>query len=334
MSKFTTAAATSHMLSLAAMEEASRVGQRTADIDHLLLALVMNEQRAGHVLRGLGITLDSARDAVVEQHSDQLASLGIEMPAPVPGRIVFHETGGYDWSERALDIIKRANEGRKSGDAAAVLRELVTEPSGLIAAVLTRLGTTPDTVVTRLDETEPPNTHPTGRVVSSGRLSGTSEAFAPAPERLAWELLTDPARMPEWEPSIGSCDAPTGPPRLGTNWTARTRTERPDGKPLAVKPDFVAQRVEVIDLDEGRCIEWRFTYPDAPNSNAKLLRVELEPAAGGTQLRLSLAWELNPDRAQQPVLRTLMRPLMGPWIRYMIWMQLSQVGSGISRALR
>lgn len=333
MSKFT-AAATSHTLSLAAMEEASRVGQRTADIDHLFLALVMNEQRAGHVLRGLGITLDSAREAIGEQHADQLASLGIEMPEPEPGRIVFHETGGYDWSDRALDIIKRANEARKGGDAAAVLRELVTEPSGLIAAVLTRLGTTPDAVATRLDEAGPPNTYPTSHVVSSGRLSRTSEAFAPAPERLVWELLTDPARMPEWEPSIGSVDAPTEPLRVGTNWTARTRTERPDGKPLTVKPEFVAQRVEVIDLDEGRCIEWRFTYPDAPNSNGKLLRVELEPSAGGTQLRLSLAWELNPDRAQQPVLRTLIRPLMRPWTRYMIWMQLSQIGSGISRALR
>lgn len=333
MSKFTTAAATSHTLSLAAMEDASRVGQRTADIDHLFLALVMNEQRAGQVLRGLGITLDAARDAIVEQHSDQLASLGIEMPAPEPGRIVFHETGGYDWSGRALDIIKRANEAQKSGDAAAVLRELVTEPSGLIAAVLTRLGTTPDAVVTRLDGAEPPNSYPTGRV-SSGRLSGTADAFAPVPDYRVWELLTDPARMPEWEPSIGSVDTPTGPLHLGANWAARTRTERPDGKPLAVKPEFVAQRVEVIDLDEGRCIEWRFTYPDAPNSNAKLLRAELEPAAGGTQLRLSLAWELNPDRAQQPVLRRLLRPLMRPWTRYLIWMQLSQIGSGISRALR
>ncbi len=51
MSKFTTSLATSHNLSLAAMEEASRVGQRTADIDHLFLALVMNKDVAGQVLR-------------------------------------------------------------------------------------------------------------------------------------------------------------------------------------------------------------------------------------------------------------------------------------------
>lgn len=38
MSKFTDAAVTSHTLSVTAMEEASRLGQRTADIDHMFLA--------------------------------------------------------------------------------------------------------------------------------------------------------------------------------------------------------------------------------------------------------------------------------------------------------
>lgn len=334
MSKLTTSLATSHKLSLAAMEEASRVGQRTADIDHLFLALVMNEDVAGQALRSLGITLDSARDAVMTQHAEQLASLGIKTPTPDPGKIVFHETGGYDWSERALDIIKRSTEGERRGDAAAVLHELLAEPSGLIDAMLTRLGTTPETVANRLHEAERYFTHAARPAGASGRLSGTSDAFVPAPESTVWELLTDPARTHEWEPSIGGVDAPAEPLRLGMSWEAHTRTERPDGKRVTTKPEFAVQRIELIGMDEGRCIEWRFTYPDAPNSNAKLLRIELEPAAGGTQLRLSLAWELNPDRVQRPVLRLLLRPLMQPWTRYMIWMQLSQLGSGISRALR
>lgn len=334
MSKFTTSLATSHKLSLAAMEEASRVGQRTADIDHLFLALVMNEDVAGQVLRSLGITLDSARDALATQHVEQLASLGIKTPTPDPGKIVFHETGGYDMSERALDVIKRSAEGDRSGDAAAVLRELLAEPSGLIDAMLARLGTAPGTVTARLDEAERYPTHSARPTVEASKLSGTSDAFVPASESQVWELLTDPARMPEWEPSVGRVDPPTEPLRLGMKWGAYARTERPDGKPVMVKPEFAAQRIELIGIDEGRCIEWRFTYPDAPNSNAKLLRIELEPAAGGTQLRLSLAWELNPNRVQRPVLRFLLRPLIRPWTRYMIWMQLSQLGSGVSRALR
>ena len=100
MSKFTRAASTSHTLSLAAMEEASRLGQRTADIDHLFLALALSEQAAGQVLRSFGITLDSAREAVAAQHTAQLASLGVETVVPEPGSIVFHKTGGYEWSPR------------------------------------------------------------------------------------------------------------------------------------------------------------------------------------------------------------------------------------------
>lgn len=334
MSKLTTTAATAHTLSLTAMEEASRLGQRTADIDHLFLALVVSEQRAGQVLRSLGITLDSAREAVVTQHAEQLASLGIETQAPAPGRIVFHETGGYEWGDRALGVIKRAGEGVRSGDATAVLRALVAESSGLIESVLTRLGITSEAVVARLDEVERYPEHASGRATERGRLSGIAEAFAPASGEQVWELLTSPARMPEWEPSIGSVDASDDALRVGAAWGVRSRSERPDGKPVRIKPEFVAQRIELIGLDEGRCIEWRFSYPYAPNSNARLLRIELEPAAGGTQLRLSLAWELHPRRMRRSILRSLLRPLMRPWTRFMIWMQLTQLGSGISRAVR
>ena len=85
MNKFVRAAQTSHSLSLAAMEEASREGLRAADIEHMFLALVIDAQPAGHALRSLGIDLDSARRAVKEQHDAQLASLGIEASFPEAG---------------------------------------------------------------------------------------------------------------------------------------------------------------------------------------------------------------------------------------------------------
>lgn len=53
MNKLVRAAQTSQSLSLAAMEEASRLGLREADIDHLFLALVINDQSAGRALREL-----------------------------------------------------------------------------------------------------------------------------------------------------------------------------------------------------------------------------------------------------------------------------------------
>lgn len=330
MSNFTDAATTSHALSLAAMEEASRVGQRTADIDHLLIALVLNEQVAGQVLRSFGITLDAAREAVLEQHAAHLAGLGIRVPTPEPGSIVFHETNGYEWSDRALGVIKRANAAGKRGDASAVLRELIAEPSGTIEAVLKRLGTTPEAVTAELDEAERYPAHRTQRDVRAGALCGASEAFAPAPPEEVWKLLADPCRMPEWEPSIGKVEDAPAANKVGETWTALARTERPDGKPIPVKPGFIVQRVDLVAFEEPRLIEWRFTYPEAQQANARCIRVELEPAAGGTQLRLALAWERSANRRRRPFLGFVMRPVF----RFVLWMQLSQLASGISRAFR
>lgn len=330
MSKFISAASTAHTLSLTSMEEASRFGQRTADVDHMFLALVVNEQVAGQVLRSLGITLDAAREAVAAQHAEQLASLGIASEPPTPGRIVFHETGGYRWGDRSLEIIKKAGEGENRGDAAAVLRELVVEPSGMIEAVLHRLGTTPGAVTAGLDEVERYPTHAPQRTVEPGGLSGASESFAPAATERVWELLADPARMPEWEPTVGSVDAAPDAPRAGDSWRAHARTRRSDGKPIPVKAEFVSQRIELVARDECRLIEWCFTYPDTPAANQKRLRIELEPAAGGTRLRLALVWERHPERRRRPFLALLMRPLA----RFSLWMQLSQLGNGIGRAFR
>lgn len=329
MSKFIDVATTSHNLSIAAMEEASRVGQRTTDIDHMFIALVLNEQIAGQVLRILGITLEAARYAVQEQHAEQLAALGIQT-TPEPGDIVFHETGGYEWDDRAVEVFKRASRRNKNGDAAAVLRELTAEPSGMIEAILLRLDTTPETVIAKLDEVERFSIHRPQRATLTGVLSGVSEAFAPASPGLVWALLSAPSRMPEWEPSIARIEQSPTVTKVGDTWMASTRTERPDGKPIAVKPNFIEQQIELIALEESRLIEWRFTYPQAPQANARCIRIELEPAAGGTQLRLALEWERNPNHSRRPILGFVMRPVF----KFVLWMQLSHLGSGISRALR
>lgn len=330
MSKFTDAASTSHTLSVVAMEEASRVGQRTADIDHLFLALVLSEQVAGQALRSLGITLDAARQAVADQHAEQLATLGVHAAVPEPGRIVFHETDGYEWGVRAAELIKRANERGRSGDAAAVLRELVVEPSGMIEVILDRLGTTPKEVIAKLDEAE---RHPCQRPQQAARnsaLSGVSEVFVPASAEQVWELLTTTSRMPEWEPSIGSVEHAPAAARVGDTWVVRARADRPDGKPIPIKPGFARQQVELVALEDARLIEWRFTHPEAPQANARCLRLELESVAGGTQLRLGLAWEPNPDRPRRPSPGLVVRPVQ----RFMLWIQLSQLGGSISRAFR
>ena len=332
MSKFTDAATTSHSLSVAAMEEASRFGQRSTDIDHMFLALVVSEQVAGQVLRSAGITLEAARDAVSEQHSAQLASLGISTGPPSQGQIVFHETGGYEWSDRALEVIKRASDGEKRGDAAAVLRELVAEPSGMIEQVLQRLGSASDLVIARLDEVQRYPTLMPKRIIQPGRRSGSTEAFAPAPLEQVWELLANPTRMPEWEPMIGevTLEETQKEAQIGDRWIARARTRRADGKPIRIKPAFQTQDVELVGCTGETMIEWRFTYPDSALADAKQVRIELEPAAGGTQLRISLKWERNSNRPSRPIRGLLIRPL----VRFGIWIQLSQLSGGISRTFR
>lgn len=332
MSKFTDAATTSHTLSVAAMEEASRFGQRSTDIDHMFLALVVSEQVAGQVLRSAGITLEAARDAVVGQHSAQLASLGISTGLSSQGRIVFHETGGYEWSDRALEVLKRASEGEKRGDAAAVLRELVAEPSGMIDQILQRLGSAPDLVIARLDEVQRYPALTPKRTIQSGRRSGAVEVFAPASLGQVWELLANPSRMSEWEPTIGevTLKETQKEAQIGDGWTVHARTRRSDGKPIRIKPAFQTQDVELVACTDETLIEWQFTYPDSAQADAKRVRIDLEPAAGGTQLSISLKWERNPNRPSYPIRGLLIRP----FVRFGIWMELSQLSGGISRAFR
>ncbi|RBP68051.1 ClpA/ClpB-like protein [Brevibacterium sanguinis] len=329
MSRFTDAAATSHTLSVTAMEEASRLGQRTADIDHLFLALVVSEQIAGQVLRSFGITLDAARRAVAAQHSEQLASLGISAEVREEGRIVFHETDGYEWGPRPLEIIRRAGQGGRRGDAAAVLRDLVVEPSGMIEAVLDRLGVAPAAVIRRLDEAERSSSASTRYAFEPGTLSAVSESFAPADVDQVWSLLSDVSRLPEWEPNIGRVEGGGSQLRVGQTREGRSRTERPDGKESRVASKYRAQRIELVAREDRHLVEWRFTYPEAPKSNARRIRIELEPAAGGTTLRILLAWERT-SGSSRPVRRWILRPFH----RFVLWLQLSQISGGISRAFR
>lgn len=322
MSKITIALATSHSLSLAAMEEASRQGLRDADIEHLFLALVISEQAAGQVLRGLGITLADARGAIAAQHAEQLGALGIAA-APEPGRIVFHETQGYEWTERALGVIGRASSSGNAGDATAVLRELLAEPSGLIEALLVRLDATSEGVLSRLEDASRIPSHAPKE--SRPPLTGITESFVPASPADVWALISDPLRIPEWDAVIGSIE-----PGDGDAWEALARSAYADGTPLKTKPQFCRQRVELVSLDESHLVAWRFTYPDAPRSNSRRVEISLESAAGGTQLRITFAWEVNPARRRRFVRGSLLRPLH----RFAIWVQATQVAASISRAFR
>lgn len=330
MSRFSVIAATSQSLSIAAMEEASRFGQRDADLDHLLLALTLSTHPAGQVLRGAGVTLDAVRRAVGDQRAAQLRSLGIVAgDADAAGRIRFHETGGYDWTPRAREVFVRSASGRNVGDAEAVLRELLQDPSGLIDDLLERVGTSAPDIVARLDEVQGLALH-TSSAGGEGEVCGFAEAFVPASVDEVWSLLADPRRMPEWDAMTARVEfaSQVSVARAGDTWSTFAPERRPDGKRLTVRERFLRRRVEVLVADEKTVISWRFTYPDAPGSVASRVLIALHPAAGGTQLEITLGWSRS--RGWRRAVGLLFRPLR----RLLLWSQLAQISGGISRVFR
>lgn len=325
MSRFTQAAATMHTLSLASMEEASRFGVRDADIDHLLLAVTLDPDTGGQVLRGMGVDLEKARAAVAAQHARQLELVGLSSDPTDPGRIVFHETAGYEWTDRALAVLKNASRKGRRGDSAAVLRALMDEPSGLIDQILRRLDVDPNALTSRLDDLRQLHL-PSQSSPAPHALSGRRSVFVPAPLDEVWALLSSPARIPEWDPAVGAIhvDDSAGP------WEAEATTIRPDGRPLSVKDDFRRQLIHRVEREEPTVVGWRFSSPDAARSNPRLIAFGLEHAAGGTQVRATLTWETTQGGPARRVVRTLLTPLH----RFVVFVQLVQIESGISRVFR
>jgi uncharacterized protein YndB with AHSA1/START domain len=331
MSKLSRAAATSQTLSLVAMEEASRLGLREADLEHLLLALVVSEQPAGVALRSVGITLTDARAAVESLHREQLASLGITTGLPDAGRIVFHETRGYEWTRRASDLIGRAAGRGRAGDAAAVLRELLAEPSGQVCDLLDRLGTTPQQVLAELAQAEASRAETTPRPRTTrprvpGVTTRTTQTFVPAPVDDVWALVSTPERIPEWYPPIGSVETPR--PAETTTWAARSTTTDPSGAPVRVRADYVRCQVELVDTAPPARVRWRFTFPDAAARRPVVVEVALAPTTGGTQVSVTQAW--TRATGWRAVVIAPLRPLQ----RVLLWLATSQTGNAISRAFR
>lgn len=326
MTKLSTMLATSYGLSIAASEEASRFGVAEVDVEHVLLALVIDEGTAGQTLRALGITLDAARSAVTDLHRDQLATVGIDAEMPAAGPIRFLEQGGSDWTDRAMKLLTQSGSLGKPGDAVAVLREVLAEASGTVESVLAALGTTPTEVGVLLDQAQLIRTRDTGK---RSALSRTHTVFVPAPATDVWELVSTPERLPEWEMNLASVGPAVG------EWEGRTRTIAPDGKALKVRAETARQLITRHAADRPHHVTWEMQFPDAPRANRRSISVDIEPAAGGSHLTVSFAWVRGPGpsgflRLVAPITRFVARPV----VAFALWIQTTALTSAISRALR
>ncbi|MBG6192186.1 uncharacterized protein YndB with AHSA1/START domain [Arthrobacter sp. CAN_A212] len=346
MSRFTRYATTSQSLSLAAMEEASRRGLREAGLQDLFLALTLSDQSAGRVLRDLGITIDAGRTAVEEYQKEQIASLGINASLPPAGDIVLPKTGGYELSKRARVLIGRAGEKGRTADATAVLRVLLDEPSGVVTDLLERLNTTPAMVIAGLDHASTATTQNSKiRSRRRGECTVVNESFVPASINEVWALLSEPERIPEWDPMAGTVETtidetasspttmenhkPSGEKvQVGAAWTVHASTTYPDGKPLRVQEKLRRRTLEVLHITPPSRISWYLTYPDAITNPPMTRTFDLAPTTGGTHLTITMTW------AQRQGWQRLLRPVLLPPRRFLTWIMVNQTRDTISRAFR
>ncbi|SCY57364.1 Clp amino terminal domain-containing protein, pathogenicity island component [Microbacterium sp. LKL04] len=312
MSRMTTAMGNAHRLTRYAMEEASRTGRTELGVEHLFLALTLDEADAGQVLRAAGATIAAAREAVAAEEAAHLAALGAAGAGLAPGPIAVGPSAGWAWSPVAERVLTSPGDGTSAG----ILRRLLDEPSGAIEALLRRLNMTADDLRARLDAAAglPPVTtarrrHPLARSAAS---------FVAAPVDETWALVSDPERLPEWEDSVDHVSAaPDG------DWVATPRDD------VETRPAFRRLSISrTMDADTHH-VTWTFRYPDAPKANARRIGLRLEPAAGGTTVHIDYSWERTYRRR-----RSGLGWMMAPLYRVALAMQVARVGAAIGAAVR
>ncbi len=311
-------------LVIAAAEEATRDGRRTPDIEHVLLALTLDDTDAGIALRSAGVTLATTRVAIAEQRRHDLAAVGVDAPPEAPGRAEFPETGAEP-TERANAVIRRAFEQPRGSLLA--LEALLDDPSGLIAAVLARTGSSTDAVraaIATLDRTPPAIAER-----STDPLIATRSAFVPAPPAEVWTLVSDPTRIPEWDPILATVEEDGA-----GGWTATATTTSPNGTPSRVRPSTDVQHVDLVECIEPHHVAYRFTYPADPRFNSRRITIDVAPTAGGSRITMELAWERSAVRSTARAAGRILRPLLRPLARLSVATQTRHLASGISRVFR
>ena len=101
----------------------------------------------------------------------------------------------------------------------------------------------------------------------------TQTQFLALPSSTLWEVLKDPARVPEWNNSFAALTPDAYPVKAGT-----TLNQVPAGKFFGTIHTKTAPAARITALDEGRSLAWRQQQP----GGYLLVQWSLEQVQGGT----------------------------------------------------
>ncbi|WP_331770137.1 SRPBCC family protein (plasmid) [Embleya sp. NBC_00888] len=126
----------------------------------------------------------------------------------------------------------------------------------------------------------------TGRTRDDGAagFSGSFSAFVPAPADAVFALVTDVARLPEWNRAVTRVLEAPEVPAPGAEWVV---VVKPDGWPSW------PSRSRVLELDPQRGVFGYRAQSDDGNPSYADWRWHIVPEAGGA--RLTVTWELHPQ---------------------------------------
>lgn len=304
----------SQRLAITAAEEAQRFGHPAVDVEHVFLALLVSQTDAGRLLRALGVGLDEARQAVQAEHAARVAALGIRDVPMSPRAIPAGGPGDIEWNERTLTLFSQSGG---DGTGTVLLRSLVADQGGFVAAVLERLDTDPAQVLRAAEETHSRNTPDSSTDLIDEDVtsrSATYDVFIPAPREEVWALLDDPERRPEWDNAIVSMEA------IGAGrWTGRTPAKL-SGTRWRVPRRVQVRQITLVAREEHRMLEWETAFPHVRRRTKERTRVVLGDQPGGTQLCLSL---FRPNARR-----------FGPIARFLAAGELTRIATGVSRVFR
>ncbi|QOQ38110.1 SRPBCC family protein [Trueperella pecoris] len=308
------------MTSLArtSVEEAARFGRLGTAVDHLLLALTLTDTPAGQLLRTQGAAYDATLAAMRDAEQDALESIGVTPPAEL---LPAEPTTTDGFTERAHRVFKKAKNVRP--DYLAILESLLSEPSGTITTILSRLGTSAEelrTGIASVDVTQYQHKEGSADLTAdSGLAAARATTSCPAAIAVVIDYLSDPKNTTMWEPSLQGRT-------LAADEGAEQWTAPPSGKGTQSRRDCAIRVIRETSSDES--IRWRFEPIGVLRANIIHVTFTLIPDGETTTVQIVLRFT---PMERPPVLLRLLRKTIGsPLAR----MHAESISGAVSRAFR